>query len=224
MDLKAATTPLILFSGMGADERVFAAQRAEFPNLLVPAWIDPRPRESLAEYARRLAARIDPKCPCVIGGASFGGMAAIEVARHLNARACVLIGSVRSPEQFPMALRAARGGAGAAAFAPFELACWLAWVHVPMFGWCSSPATRAFLRQAADADARFLRWAAWAVFTWRPVPLDLPVFHIHGGRDRILPCRHVRPDQIIADAGHVLSVSHPRELNDFLRQAIARAP
>ena len=41
--------PLILLSGMGADERVFQRQREAFPDLVVPKWITPDPQESLAE-------------------------------------------------------------------------------------------------------------------------------------------------------------------------------
>src|SRR5687767_14399988 len=56
--------PLILLPGMAADGRLFAPQRAAFPQLVVPAWIDPLPRESLRAYAARLARRVDPGRPC----------------------------------------------------------------------------------------------------------------------------------------------------------------
>src|SRR5205807_1282131 len=66
--------PILLLSGMGADERLFAPQRAAFPNLRVPAWIDPVPSESLRSYAARLGRRVDLGRPCLVGGASFGGI------------------------------------------------------------------------------------------------------------------------------------------------------
>src|SRR5687767_7745630 len=93
--------PLILLSGMGADERVFAPQLQAFPQLVVPKWIEPKADESLASYAARFAAGVDPKQPCFIGGASFGGFVAMEMARHLDAIAVFLIGSVRSPAELP---------------------------------------------------------------------------------------------------------------------------
>src|SRR5262245_55843221 len=96
-DERTDNVPLILLSGMAADERLFEPQRVAFPDLRVPAWIDPLPGESLRGYAARLARRIDPGRPCLVGGASFGGMVALEMAPHLQADACVLIGSVRSP-------------------------------------------------------------------------------------------------------------------------------
>src|SRR5262249_3648447 len=100
--------PIILLSGMAADERLFAPQRAAFPSLRVPAWIAPRPGEPLRAYAARLARQVDPGCPCLVGGASFGGVVALEMAPLLQARACVLIGSIRAPDELPRRWQALR--------------------------------------------------------------------------------------------------------------------
>lgn len=69
----SAPSPMILLSGMGADERIFAPQLREFEFLRVPAWLVPKRREPLTEYAERFAATIDPGRPVYIGGMSFGG-------------------------------------------------------------------------------------------------------------------------------------------------------
>ena len=47
--------PIILLSGMAADERLFEAQVAAFPNLRVQPWVPARAGESLRAYATRLA-------------------------------------------------------------------------------------------------------------------------------------------------------------------------
>ena len=54
--------------------------------------------ESLPDYAARMAATIKPSgdSPLVIGGVSFGGMLAYEMARHMKADAVVLIASCRT--------------------------------------------------------------------------------------------------------------------------------
>jgi pimeloyl-ACP methyl ester carboxylesterase len=93
-----ATDPvqLVLLPGLGADRRQFEPQRQAFDNLVVPPWIPPLPREPLAGYAARLAKTITPAGPFILGGSSFGGMVAYEMARHLQPNAVVLIGSCRS--------------------------------------------------------------------------------------------------------------------------------
>src|SRR4029453_17082103 len=93
--------PIVLLSGLTTDERLFAAQRARFPNVTVPRWIDPLPGETLPGYAARMGRIVDPGRPCIVGGASFGGAVALEMATHLSSVACVLIGSLRSPEELP---------------------------------------------------------------------------------------------------------------------------
>src|SRR5687767_12182418 len=103
------SVPLILFPGMGADHRLFAAQRVAFPNLVVPPWLAPERDEALADYAARFAATLAHYGPCFIGGSSFGGFVAVEAARHLPIKACLLIGSVRGPAELPRRIRSLRG-------------------------------------------------------------------------------------------------------------------
>lgn len=52
---------------------------------------------------------------------------------------------------------------------------------------------------AADTPLEFLRWSARAIMEWPGVPeLDIPVFAVHGERDRIIDSRLVRADEVIS--------------------------
>src|SRR5207245_2475411 len=84
--------PVILLPGLLADDRLFQPQRAAIPGLIAARWVPPRPAETLNAYAARLAGLLDPGRPCYVGGVSFGGAVALEMAVHLKARACFLIG------------------------------------------------------------------------------------------------------------------------------------
>ena len=75
---------LVLLPGMGADERMFEEQRAAFPGLIVPPWLPARKRESLRDYAARMAETIRVERPFYLGGVSMGGMVALEMARYLK--------------------------------------------------------------------------------------------------------------------------------------------
>jgi pimeloyl-ACP methyl ester carboxylesterase len=216
----SANLPILLLSGMGADERLFAPQRAEFPNLRVPAWIDPVPGESLRSYAARFAPLVDPGCPCLVGGASFGGLVALEMASHIQARACVLIASVRSPSELPWGWRALRL---VTTFGPdyVRTAAGLA----ARFLAPSLPGdTGARLRRLSRPEAAFLRWASCAVSQWWPSPAArrVQVFHIHGALDTTLPIRYTRPDVVVARGGHLLPLTHAAEVNRFLSRCLER--
>ena len=210
--------PLLLLSGMGADERVFAAQLQALPNLTVPKWIAPEAGESLAHYAERFAARINPGAPCFIGGASFGGFVALEMVRHLDTLACFLIGSARSPDAFPPTFRALRKLAGVAGVVPFELAALLSKAALLSGGAVTGKHAAALLAQLAESDAAFLRWACRAVLEWSG-PAEscrVPIFQMHGAQDPVLPASRSTGAELVPGAGHALSMSHPQAVTAFL--------
>ena len=218
-------TPVILLSGMGADDRVFAGLKGKIPGLVVPAWLKPRPRESLRLYAQRFAAEIDPGVPCYIGGASFGGFVALEMIPHLQARGCFLIGSVRRADELPPLVKAHRGIAAAAVSRlPFEVAQLFAAMLLSSSRPALGPHLASLLGQLKASDAAYLRWASWAVMTWDGPYLDddVPLHQIHGGQDRVLPVNLTAPDLVICDAGHTLSMTHPAIVTDFILDALKK--
>lgn len=221
--MKSTQLPLILLSGMGADERVFSPQKAAFDNLTVPEWLEPLPRESLAAYAKRMAAAVDPAGPCFLGGASFGGMVAMEMSRHLDVRAVILVGSVRGPQELPRLVRAC----------PIWLAIFARFLPCRFVQFCCRgfrrttgrflhPFVRGILSQLEHSDASFLRWAMFAMLVWRDSgdSKEVPVFQIHGERDRALPVKNTVPTSIVRGGGHVISLTHAEEVNMFLRETM----
>lgn len=215
-------TPILLMSGMGADARVFAKQIEALPQIVVPAWIDPFPKESLAKYAKRLAEAIDPGRPCYIGGASFGGFIALEMIQHLDVKACFLIGSVRSPKEFPSAFKTLKKMACVADALPFEVATLLSKAALRSSGGSSKSHWSALVKQMSESDASFLRWACRAVLEWPGAENmgDTPVVQIHGGKDLVLPVKNTQPDCVVSGAGHALSMSHPDAVTAFLKRYI----
>jgi pimeloyl-ACP methyl ester carboxylesterase len=214
------TFQLVLVPGMGADGRLFEPQREAFPQLQAPAWIPPTKNESLASYAARLAETVSPApaAPLILGGASFGGMLAYEMARRLKPRAVVLIGSCCERRSLRPSLR------------------WLmplfsewTWNAAKMFagplmrvaGGTSVSQSKLLATMFREMDSLFMRWSAQAILSWDPAPLEgVPVLHIHGGRDRMIPARRVKADELIPDGGHLINVTHAEQVNAFLRKAM----
>jgi pimeloyl-ACP methyl ester carboxylesterase len=172
----------------------------------VPPWIEPRPRESLSDYARRLAATIDPIPPFYLGGCSFGGMVALEVARHLKPLAVVLIASCRTPLSVNAAIL---GCAPLARMLPENLL---------RFSAASCPPA---IRGLVASSPQMLRWGPIAIAQWKGVDvLDAPVFHIHGSADRIIPASQVRADRFVHGGGHLINLTHADEVNAFIERAM----
>ena len=214
-------SPLILLPGLGGDTRLFDAQRPAFPELITPKWIEPQKNEPLAEYAARFAEVIDPGQPCFLGGVSFGGVVALEVASHLKTRECYLLGSIRSPKQMPGRLKIFRPISNLIII-PKRLSPWV----LTIGGRWLTPTVRGALHQLKDSDDSFLRWAANAILTWKPsAGVDqVRVIQIHGDRDRVFPIGYVAADKTIPYAGHLVSLTHSDEVNQFIRERMSLAP
>ncbi len=214
--------PIILLPGLGLDERLFATQQSDLPNIQVPQWIRPGYWESLPEYARRLARSVDPGGPCYVGGMSFGGMVALEMSRHLDCRGCFLISSIRSREELPPWARILAPGVwllpprcdliGAA------LGALLLWTVARSF----PPRWRQFCVHLSKIRAPLMPWACRAAVRWKPTqPFPCPIYQIHGDHDPILPHQATRPDQLIPRGGHLLPLTHPFVITEFLQRGVS---
>jgi pimeloyl-ACP methyl ester carboxylesterase len=209
---------LILLPGLGADERMYAPQCSVFPRLEVPRWLSANPHESLADYSRRMAATIEVSEPFFLGGSSFGGAVALEMARHLKPRAVFLIASCRTPMAIPRHLRfIARCGGWFARGPVLWTAHAVASRSTSRFGELAAEQRTMLVAMIRDADPKFLRWGGDALARWSgAADLDVPIHQIHGEADRILPCGRSGTDVAVPGAGHLMNVTHADEVNRFL--------
>ncbi len=216
------STPLILFSGLAADANVFVPQKIAFPQLVVPQWPTPESGDTLDSYCDRLADDLRPHGHAIIGGASFGGIVALHVAKRLDPLAVLLIGSVRSPTELNLVAKFCRHLKPLIRLIPvrfLQLCC------VPIASrrarslvphWCG------LARQFRDSNPTVFRWSLTQLLDWSSTPtVECPVFHIHGDCDFVLPMRYTQPDAVVPGGGHVISLTHPTEVNDFIRSSIA---
>ena len=213
---------LILLPGLGADYRLLEPQRQEFPQLVVPPWIPPRKSESLPAYAARMAETIRPSrdVPLVLGGVSFGGMMAYEMARYVKPDVVVLVASCRTRSGLRPAFRAGRGLLAIAPVQLWEIAKLLSGPVVRMRPGVPLARKDLAIRMFKETDSSFMHWTLQAILNWQPTPLDgTRVLQIHGGRDRLIPARSVQPDVLIPDGGHLINVTHASQVNAFMRMA-----
>ena len=210
---------LILLPGLGADETLFDPQRAAFPLLEVPAWLPHESGESLPNYARRMAATITPSERYCLGGASFGGMVACEMVQHLTPppRALLLIASGRSGDCIAPHLRYFVKFATFLPERSFNAGQGLTPLFMQKFGRLTPEQRAWFGAMLAAVEAPFIRWGIAAITDWTGCDLgSLPVHHIHGNDDELIPCTRVKPDVVIAGGGHLINVTHAEEVNAFI--------
>ena len=232
--------PLVLVSGLAADETIFQRQTSAFRDVIAVPWVEPNPRDTLEDYADKLAASVADRVgnrPCYVAGLSLGGMLAPMIAVHFQTKACVLIASIRKPSEFPGRFRA------------FYFFCrnmprliTAVYFFIKSVARCLMPLARRFcsperviiLRQHCDSKSRIFAQQLRMLFTWtfdrkswrHDFTLDpserylFPLYQIHGRRDRVLMCDRTKPDTII-DGGHVLPLFKADEVNRFIESVMA---
>lgn len=148
---------------------------------------------------------------------------ALHVAQLVKPKAVILMGSIRSPHELPKAVRGCRR------LKPFLLLLPIRCLQLFFIPFAKHrlrclPAVYGFSRYFVLANPRVIQWSLARVLDWDVAPqLDCPVFHIHGDRDWILPIRYTRPTKIVAGGSHLLTLSHPNVVNDFIREVILQA-
>ena len=212
------TNEIYIFSGLGADERVF--QKLDFSDFKTTfvKWIIPKEKETIENYSARLIDQITTKKPTLIG-LSFGGIIAVEVAKQIETEKVILIASAKTKTEIPFYYRFA-GQLGLHKLLPTRLLKNSNFITNWFFG-TNSTFDKQLLRQILiDTNPIFLKWAIDKISKWTNQIQTKNTFHIHGTSDRILPVKFVNCDLTIKNGGHFMTLNKSDELNNILRQQI----
>ncbi|TDS12309.1 alpha/beta hydrolase [Sphingobacterium paludis] len=210
------TQKIYIFSGLGADERAF--QNIDFSGLDIQhvKWLTPNNEESIRAYAKRLATQIIEKEPILIG-LSFGGIMALEVAKHIAVKRIILLSSAKKKDEIPIYFRLA-GKIRLHFLLPTALLKKANCVNFWLFG-TSTLADKKLLKDIlSDTDVTFLRWALQQIVRWDNESTPCPIAQLHGTKDRILPIRFVNDADLIDAGGHFMVLNRAKEVSVFIRK------
>lgn len=208
-------------SGLGADWRMF--RFLELSTHLKPhyvEWMAPKHiYEPLPEYVHRLKQQITDPHPFLIG-LSYGGLAAIELAKILQPRKTIIISSLSTHHALPKYYRAL-GATKLHHWAPLQVLQ----SGLPFAPWFFGAHTRFekdLLREIIlDIDERFLRWSLGQLLNWQQREVLPGLVHIHGTADRVLPL-YDRPGLIKVPGGeHLMVMSRADEISTILSKILA---
>ena len=212
------TKNIYIFSGLGADERMF--QKIDFRNHSVTyiRWILPNKNESIENYVKRLLLQISTEQPILIG-LSFGGMIAIEVAKQIKTEKVILMASAKTKNEIPFYYRFL-GSVGLNKILPTSLLkhsnFFINWV----FG-AKANSEKQLLKSILDeTNPEFLIWAIGKIVAWENITSVNNVFHIHGRSDRILPYRFVTCGYVVKNGGHFMTLSNAGEVSEIINEIL----
>lgn len=205
-------------SGLGADERMFHHLQIKCKHIEHVRWIPPEPDEPLHEYAKRLLPQIHHPHPILIG-MSFGGVIAIELAKIIEAKETILISSMASSKSLPWYYHL-MGWLRLHDIIPVSLMKRFHFIAPILFGAASHHEKTTLKQVILETDPVFLRWAIGQLLLWHQPEHYEHVTMIHGTADHILPIRE-HPNIIkIKNAGHLMVLSHAKEISAILDDLI----
>lgn len=206
---------ILVFSGLGADERVFQHIDWGQNEVVYVHWIEPFGNEPIEAYARRLVAPYQIRNPILVG-LSFGGIVATEVSRLIPFQRIILLSSVKHRREIPWYMRLA-GTFGIHHLIPKRILKGAGSIPYWAFGLKTANEKAlldGFLAQSSDT---YLRWAIGRVLRWKNTVIPQTILHIHGESDRIFPIGYVHADKVIPQGGHFMVYDHAKEVNIILR-------
>lgn len=213
---------IYIFSGLGADERAF--QHLDFSGYDVHfmKWEPTYQVATLEEYAKRFIPYIDTDSPILIG-LSFGGMLAIEVAKQINTSRVIIIASAKNRKEIPCYYRCI-GRLALHRLIPIKFLLLPNFITNYMFGATTSYEKKMLSQILRDTDPVFLKWAIDKILKWDNSIYLSNVYHIHGTKDRILPCFFTNPNSKIKGGGHLMTISMADEIMEVLRRSQLLCP
>lgn len=207
---------LYLFSGLGADKRVFDFLDLSEYDLYHITWITPGRDESLSDYAQRILPQIIHERPVLLG-VSFGGMIAQEIAKSIPVEKVILISSATSSTAIPSYFKFLAGLGiqklipPKAFKKPNEILYWL-------FGITTPDERKLLAAIMADTDERFFAWAIESIPRWKNVSSRDLIVQIHGTHDRILTFQYA--DHSLPGAGHLMIVNRAKEISAIIKNVL----
>ncbi len=209
---------MYLFSGLGADERVFQKMDFSAYSVAYIQWVLPEKNESLEDYSKRLIVQIQHEKPILIG-VSFGGIIAIEVGKYIQTEKIILLASVKTKFELPFMYRFS-GKLKIHKLIPVALLKSGNRLSYWFFG-AKNPYEKKLLKQILyDTNSVFLKWAIDKVTTWENTNIPENLLHIHGTKDRILPFRKIKSAQKIEDGGHFMTLNKFTEIDELIAKKI----
>ena len=205
-------------SGLGADEKVFERLHINGYSLKHINWIAPLKNESLESYALRIAEQIPEHNPIILG-LSFGGMLAVEIAKHIAVDKIILISAVKTCNEIPG---------------------WMRWTGVFKLNKFLPVKTNRFTKKADDrrmgnetdeekqmvehyrqhADQTQVSWAIDKILNWKNEWVPANVFHIHGENDKMFPIKNISATHVIKNGTHIMILNRAEEISACVEEIL----
>ena len=212
--------PVYFMPGLAASPSIFEriALPADRFEMILLEWCLPEEKETLADYAQRMAAKLRHPNPVLVG-VSFGGILVQEMARFIPVRKVIIISSAKCNAEFPRRMKIAK----VTRLYRLIPTKWLSNIEniakLPL-GNKVKQRLHLYEKFLAMRDTRYLDWAIKNVIMWDRKKPDDSVVHIHGDHDAIFPPQYLKRFIPVKGGTHVMILNKYKWLNENLPKII----
>lgn len=208
-----------LFSGLGADERLFQKLKPVAGYEYVPLpYVHPGKSETLADYAALLVEAYRFETPCIFGGVSIGGMIAQEVAQIVKPEKLLLISTLQFRNELPGLFKLGNNNFTKSLLSKplLDAAAALG----DKFTIKSKDGRKLFYQMLHDSEADFMKFGFGVVLGWQPPKAEVPVIRIHGTNDRVFPLSRIKDAIEIQGGNHFMVYEKGEEIGEILKEEL----
>ena len=213
--------PVYFMPGLAANSTIF--ERIKLPEdqfeMIFLEWEIPFDKETLTEYAKRMAEKITQPNPVLIG-VSFGGILVQEIAAFVPVKKLIIISSVKCNQEFPMRLKMAKT-TKAYKLIPTSLLLNVENLARFSFGKTISTKIKLYEKYLSVRDIHYLDWAIEQVILWNRVAIDSNVIHIQGDADEVFPIKNIQNCITVKGGSHVMILTKYKWFNENLPNIIS---
>lgn len=208
--------------GMAAGSSIF--ERIKLPEevfeMHLLEWIMPEKKETLQQYAKRMAEKIKHENVVLIG-VSFGGILVQEMAPFVNPRKVIIISSVKCNKELPRRMKIAKT-TKAYKILPTSLAQNVEALAKYAFGDLIKQRVKLYEKYMTMRDKNYLDWAIEQVVCWERTEIDQNVIHIHGDADEVFPSKNIKEFINVKGGTHIMILNRFRWFNSNLPEILLK--
>ena len=212
---------IYLFSGLGADERLFQKLKAiqGYEYVALP-FVHPGNSKTLADYAALMVDEYRFETPCIFGGVSIGGMIAQEIAQIVKPEKLLLISTLQFRNELPPIFKVGNNEFTKSLLSKplLEAAAALG----DKFTIKSEEGRKLFYEMLHDSDADFMKFGFGVVLGWQPPPAQVPVIRMHGTNDRVFWPSRIKNGIKIKGGNHFMIYEKGEELGEIIHRELSK--
>ena len=201
--------------GLGTDHRIFSRLNLNSPTENLH-WLEPKPREPLTEYARRMALPLmDINSPIIIG-VSFGGILALEISRFKKLGGIIIISGIKSDKEKPFSFRLMKR-------IPFYRLTKGSWrirtipLWSPTFGIRKKEEQELLKDIFSTFSDNYRMWAIHQITHWKErAKPQCPLFCLHGAKDKVFPAHKIQQATILKKGTHFMVYQMADEISPLI--------